>query len=137
MAKSTRGKEKRDALVGACAELFWQRGYANTSIADIAGHAGIPVGNVYYYFRSKAEMADAVAAVFVAETESLIGDIGARLEPYRLGEMRHHSSRVYAVESNWKVYADAMNKAWHSHKVRIGRATEVGGCTSSMSAWPW
>ncbi|MCB1493018.1 MAG: gamma-glutamyltransferase, partial [Rhodobiaceae bacterium] len=36
--------------------------------------------------------------------------------------------------ANWKVYADAMNKAWHSHKVRIGRATEVGGCTSSMSA---
>jgi gamma-glutamyltranspeptidase/glutathione hydrolase len=37
------------------------------------------------------------------------------------------------VES-WKIYADGLNKAWRSHKQRIGRATEVGGCTSHLSA---
>ncbi|MDH3660506.1 MAG: gamma-glutamyltransferase [Alphaproteobacteria bacterium] len=36
--------------------------------------------------------------------------------------------------ASWKVYADALNKAWRSHKQRIGRATEVGGCTSHLSA---
>lgn len=81
--KSMRGKERRDALVAACAELFWQKGYANTSIADIAAHAGIPLGNVYYYFRSKADMANAVAAVFVTETESLIADIGTQTQEPR------------------------------------------------------
>jgi gamma-glutamyltranspeptidase/glutathione hydrolase len=35
---------------------------------------------------------------------------------------------------NWKVYADGLNKAWRSHKERIGRVTEVGGCTSHLSA---
>jgi gamma-glutamyltranspeptidase/glutathione hydrolase len=35
---------------------------------------------------------------------------------------------------SWKVYADGLNKAWQSHKKRIGRATEVGGCTSHLSA---
>ena len=35
---------------------------------------------------------------------------------------------------SWKIYADALNQAWKSHKQKIGRATEVGGCTSHMSA---
>ncbi|MGI9493048.1 MAG: gamma-glutamyltransferase, partial [Geminicoccaceae bacterium] len=35
---------------------------------------------------------------------------------------------------SWKVYADGLNKAWQSHKKRIGRATEVGACTSHLSA---
>ncbi|MGI9380990.1 MAG: gamma-glutamyltransferase [Methyloligellaceae bacterium] len=35
---------------------------------------------------------------------------------------------------SWKIYADALNKAWKSHKQKIGRATEVGGCTSHLSA---
>ncbi|MEZ5934889.1 MAG: gamma-glutamyltransferase [Alphaproteobacteria bacterium] len=34
----------------------------------------------------------------------------------------------------WKIYADALNAAWRSHKRRIGRVTEVGGCTSHLSA---
>lgn len=45
--------------------------------------------------------------------DAVIGDIGARLDPYRLGEMRHHSGRVYAVESNWKVYADNYLEGYH------------------------
>ncbi len=35
---------------------------------------------------------------------------------------------------SWKVYAEGLNKAWRSHNRRIGRATEVGGCTSHLSA---
>lgn len=36
--------------------------------------------------------------------------------------------------ASWKVYADALNTAWRGHKQRIGRVTEVGGCTSHLSA---
>jgi len=34
---------------------------------------------------------------------------------------------------SYRVYADALNSAWRSHKERIGRETEVGGCTSHLS----
>ena len=34
----------------------------------------------------------------------------------------------------WKIYADALNGAWRNHNRRIGRETEVGGCTSHLSA---
>jgi len=33
----------------------------------------------------------------------------------------------------WNVYSGALKKAWHSHNKRIGRSTEVGGCTSHLS----
>ncbi|MEM6665825.1 MAG: gamma-glutamyltransferase [Pseudomonadota bacterium] len=35
---------------------------------------------------------------------------------------------------SWGVYVDALNTAWRNHNARIGRTTEVGGCTSHMSA---
>ncbi len=71
----TKGKRNRDSLVSAAARLFWQRGYSATSIADLAGEADIPVGNIYYYFRSKADVANAVADGFVRDTEDMIAEI--------------------------------------------------------------
>ncbi len=34
---------------------------------------------------------------------------------------------------NWVVYAQALQHAWRKHSEKIGRATEVGGCTSHLS----
>lgn len=48
---------KRDRLVHSAAELFYHKGMASTSLADIASHAEIPIGNVYYYFKTKEELA--------------------------------------------------------------------------------
>ncbi|WP_412050471.1 TetR/AcrR family transcriptional regulator [Hoeflea sp. Naph1] len=67
-----KGDQKREAIVAAAARLFWMRGFSATSIADIAREAEVPQGNMFYYFRSKADLALAVADVFVEETQSLI-----------------------------------------------------------------
>ena len=69
---SKKGDQRREAIVAAAARLFWTRGFAATSIADIANDAQVPQGNMFYYFRTKAELALAVADVFVDETQSLI-----------------------------------------------------------------
>ncbi len=70
--------DKRDRLINAAAELFWLHGYAATSLADIAKASGVPLGNVYYYFRTKAELADAVADLFVAQMSGALSDIEGR-----------------------------------------------------------
>ncbi len=67
--------EKRDILIASAAGLFWHQGYAVTSLADIAATSGIPLGNIYYYFKSKAELARGVADIFVAETEIMLAEI--------------------------------------------------------------
>lgn len=71
----TKGDKRRTALVQAAAELFWQRGYAATSLAQIADQADVPLGNVYYYFKSKTALAMAVADLFVGQTEDLVEEV--------------------------------------------------------------
>lgn len=70
-----RGERNRAQLSSSAARLFWQKGYAATSLADVAEAAGIPLGNVYYYYRSKSDLALAVADVFVAETDLMLNEI--------------------------------------------------------------
>ena len=69
---SKKGDQRREAIVAAAARLFWMNGFSATSIADIARDAGVPQGNMFYYFKTKAELALAVSVVFVDETQSLI-----------------------------------------------------------------
>ena len=52
--------DKRERLVDAARELLRPRGYGETSLADIARESGVPVGNVYYYFKTKEDIAAAV-----------------------------------------------------------------------------
>lgn len=58
--------------------------------------------------------------------------------PRLIETLEHISASLDPAEGigaqSWKVYADGLNKAWRSHNSRIGRATEVGGCTSHLSA---
>ena len=75
--RQKRGNAKREALVQAAAELFWTRGFEASSLADIAAAARIPLGNVYYYFKTKADLAQAVADLFVHQTETLVEDVRA------------------------------------------------------------
>lgn len=72
-----RDKTKRERLVNAAAELFWIDGYAATSLADIAKSADVPLGNVYYYFKTKRAISAAVGALFVTQTKSALAEIDA------------------------------------------------------------
>ncbi len=57
MMISMSSSPKRDKLISAAATLFHQRGLGATSLADIATQAQVPIGNVYYYFKTKEELA--------------------------------------------------------------------------------
>jgi TetR/AcrR family transcriptional regulator, transcriptional repressor for nem operon len=59
---------KRERLVAAAAQMLHQQGVEATTLADIATAAGIPLGNVYYYFKSKS---DIIAAVIEAHADSI------------------------------------------------------------------
>jgi AcrR family transcriptional regulator len=46
-------RRRREEMLLAAAELFYEKGYAATSTADIAARMGIQRGSVYYYFDTK------------------------------------------------------------------------------------
>jgi AcrR family transcriptional regulator len=59
-------EEKRTVLVQAAKALLHEQGFARTTLAEVATRAGVPLGNVYYYFKTKDAIAEAVIAAHEA-----------------------------------------------------------------------
>lgn len=69
---------KREKLLDAAAEAFWVNGYGSTSLADIATSSDVPLGNIYYYFKTKAAIAEGVSEIFVSETRQSLEEINQK-----------------------------------------------------------
>jgi AcrR family transcriptional regulator len=52
--------DKRAELVAAARVLLHEQGFHRTTLADVADRASVPLGNVYYYFKTKEALAEAV-----------------------------------------------------------------------------
>ena len=55
-----RTSDKRDRLIRSADQLILQQGYKRTTLSDIAKDSGVPLGNVYYYFKTKEDIARTV-----------------------------------------------------------------------------
>lgn len=55
-----RSSDKRERLISAADNLIHKQGFHRTTLADIAEESGVPLGNVYYYFKTKEELCKAV-----------------------------------------------------------------------------
>ena len=87
---------KRDRLIDSASQLFHRFGVSNTSLADIAKHADIPIGNVYYYFKTKEELAVAALARREQEWRELHRKLAATVEDprQRIVQAVHHFDNV-------------------------------------------
>jgi TetR/AcrR family fatty acid metabolism transcriptional regulator len=56
---------KRERIIAAAATLFGDKGYHNTTTAEIAESAGVAAGTIYIYFSSKEELLVAVFEEFL------------------------------------------------------------------------
>ncbi len=57
-------------IVEAASELFYEKGYEETSIDDICNEVGVSHGLFYYYFKSKEEMIEEIAMKAADEMEN-------------------------------------------------------------------
>ena len=55
-ARTRKSAERRQAILQRAAELFDRKGYANTSLDDVAKAVGIKREAVYYYYKNRAEI---------------------------------------------------------------------------------
>ena len=72
---------KRERLVAGAREVIHQQGVENTTIADIARAADVPVGNVYYYFKTKDELVEAAIDSHVRDIHSLLDSLERHRTP--------------------------------------------------------
>jgi AcrR family transcriptional regulator len=75
---------KRERLTVAARELLHRQGVEATTLADIAAAADVPVGNVYYYFKTKDELVTAA----IGSHEELMSNAFAELSKHRTPRAR-------------------------------------------------
>ena len=78
----------RDRIIVAAMELFWEKGFGSTSIADILARAGVNSGSLYHFFPGKQDLLVAV------------------LETYRDG------IRPMLLEPAWEGVADPLERVF-------------------------
>ena len=73
--------DKRARIVDTAARLVHENGFHRTSLADIAQASGVPLGNLYYYFKTKEAIGDALIEKRSAALAALRAKWDAELEP--------------------------------------------------------
>jgi TetR/AcrR family transcriptional repressor of nem operon len=61
---------KRERLVDAATRLFHEQGVEPTTLAQIAAAADVPLGNVYYYFKTRNDITEAVVTAQVGAAKA-------------------------------------------------------------------
>lgn len=52
--------DKRSRLAEAADKLVYEQGFSRTTLAEIAEESRVPLGNVYYYFKTKEALGEAL-----------------------------------------------------------------------------
>ena len=65
---------KQEIIVDAALEVFRDKGYANTRMADIARRAGVSYGLVYHYFASKEVLFDVIVEDWWGRLYQMLND---------------------------------------------------------------
>ena len=90
---------KRERLVESARALFHEQGVHRTTLAEVAERADVPLGNVYYYFKTKDELVGAVLGCYKEQAAALIDGFGRGRTP---------QTRLKALIRNWDDMRDAV-----------------------------
>lgn len=75
MPRRTEAEATREALLDAAEEVFFDHGVARTSLEQIARHAGVTRGAVYWHFKNKADLFHALLDRVRMPFEELIDEV--------------------------------------------------------------
>jgi TetR/AcrR family transcriptional repressor of nem operon len=66
--------ETRSRLIESARYLFWERGFAGTSMADLLHHAEVNSGSFYHFFESKEALLRAVLETYLVALKPMVVD---------------------------------------------------------------
>src|SRR5580704_14417261 len=85
----------RDRLLFAAMQLFWEKGYGSTSVADVLQAAKVNSGSLYHYFPGKQDLLLAVLDLYLAGIHRML------LEPAWAG-VSDPIERVFALLARYR-----------------------------------
>jgi len=62
----------RDRLIQTAMQLFWEKGYGSTSVADVLHAAGVNSGSLYHFFPGKQDLLLAVLDAYRAGIDPML-----------------------------------------------------------------
>ncbi|MFC4453863.1 TetR/AcrR family transcriptional regulator [Deinococcus sonorensis] len=68
-------RSKRDQIIAAALNRYREAGLGGSTLKDVAEASGVPLGNLYYYFRTKDELVVAVLEACEQELLTLLGEL--------------------------------------------------------------
>ena len=80
------GQDGRARLLTAALRLFGERGYAATSITDLAAAAGVTRGLIRFHFGSKQGLADAVDQLVIDRLAEMVDAFTSQVTPATITE---------------------------------------------------
>jgi TetR/AcrR family transcriptional regulator, transcriptional repressor for nem operon len=88
-------------LLEAAVRLFYHQGVTGTSLSDIAQAADVPLGNVYYHFRTKEDLMDAVVEARTEQLRVRFADAAREPDPLErlklvLRDAKHNRHEIVA-----------------------------------------
>ena len=90
-------EQREAAIIDAARRIFTDRGFAKTTMAEIARQSGVADGTVYLYFKNKEDLARAVVSDFyqrlTASAQSGVDELSAAAEQLRF-LATHHLERI-------------------------------------------
>ena len=69
---SRKGQISRERIIDAANRLVYEKGFNQTSFADVANEVGITKGNLHYHFKSKDELFE---SIILSRLEMIAQDI--------------------------------------------------------------
>lgn len=72
--RQERSRVTRERLLAAAEKVFAEKGYDGAKLADIAAEAGVSVGAVYFRFKDKDTLFQAIAETFTEDTRAQLDD---------------------------------------------------------------
>ena len=98
--------DKRKRLIAAAKKLFTEKGYQATTLAMIASESEVPLGNVYYYFKSKEAFMDGVIKTMGYEVQESIQLFNENTTPKK--RLMHYLDATIQESSSLTQFGDSL-----------------------------
>jgi len=110
--------------VESAAQLFHEQGVHRTSLAEVAERAEVPLGNIYYYFKTKEELLGAVLERRITEVRETLDSFEQKRTP---------QARLKALPQQW----NAMSELVVRYGCPLGGLSfELGKCPGNLEGKP-
>ncbi|HXJ03580.1 MAG TPA: TetR/AcrR family transcriptional regulator [Candidatus Acidoferrum sp.] len=73
--------DSRTRLLQAAEKVTYRHGFGKTALADIAKEARVPLGNIYYYFKTKEAIGGAIVEVRLLRFRRLLQELNHAESP--------------------------------------------------------